>query len=382
MPVIVEGGAHALRPVSSSVPLGFSRPIPSTWPKGRPPYVAAIGEAGGREEAAQARPFVGQSGRLLRMALTQAGIAEDRVMFANVFGCQPPENDLKAFTVPRTKLPADYPPGLPALQQGRYVHPAWFGEVERLRQELVALAPHLVVALGNTACWALFGEPPKISKVRGAPRAASLVPGLKVLPTYHPAAVLRNAGLYPILLADLHKAAYEAQFREVRRPPRWIGIAPGLEAIEAFVEECLAKPPPWPIGFDIETSTKGGSRQITCLSIAPAPNLALVVPFVNRDGSSFWADTASEARAWRAVFAFLTSPVPKVLQNGSYDSSWVWDLFRVPTRGWVHDTLFEHHARYPELPRSLGFLGSLYTLETAWKFMRPKGREKSEKRDE
>lgn len=369
---------------------GFGRQVPAAWPQAAPPpaagRIAIVGEAPGKEETIEGRPFVGPSGRLAHQTLRKLGIDPTTLLWTNVFSFQPPRNDPKRFCVRSRDVPAGYPQGVPALQPGWMVAPAWLPEVERLRAELLAFQPTVVLAFGNTACWALFGAPPKISSIRGSVALAQLVPA-KVVPTFHPAAVLRQAKLFPVFAADIHKAHFEATFSDIVRPLRQIWIIDRPEEVESFVAALCAAPPATPIGVDIETSTRGGSRQITCVSVALDRERAIVVPIVNRDcpGHHHWADPADEIRCWRALMRLWAEPsIAKVLQNGGYDASWFWTLLRCPLRGWVHDALFAHHAGYPELRHGLGFLGSLYTSEPSWKNMRVKAttKDRAEKRDE
>jgi len=153
-------------------------------------------------------------------------------------------------------------------------------------------------------------------------------------------------------------------------------VAEKPEEIEAFWHEHLANAG-W-ISIDIETIPK--FRQITCISFSPNPDLALVVPFVDelKESQSYWGSAVEELAAWEAVKEICKSDIPKVGQNFDYDWRWLYDM-GIGVRNAAHDTRLMHHALYPELPKDLGFLGSVYCNEAAWKTYR--GR-KSEKREE
>jgi hypothetical protein len=127
----------------------------------------------------------------------------------------------------------------------------------------------VVVALGGIASWALLHDP-RISKIRGT--TALSIWGHKVLPTYHPAAVLRQWEYRPVTLLDLMKAKRESAYPEVRRPRRLIYLEPTIADLWSFYHEHLASARA--IAFDIETS----GDQITCIGFAPRTDLALVVP--------------------------------------------------------------------------------------------------------
>src|SRR5690606_20007369 len=116
----------------------------------------------------------------------------------------------------------------------------------------------------------------RITKLRGTPVESNLIPGLKVIPTFHPAAVLRNWEYRPIVVADLIKARRESDFPEIRRPRRLIYIPDSIgdlhywedTFIQAYPNQCQL------LSVDVETAR----RQITCVGFATVDNAALVVP--------------------------------------------------------------------------------------------------------
>jgi DNA polymerase I-like protein with 3'-5' exonuclease and polymerase domains len=79
------------------------------------------------------------------------------------------------------------------------------------------------------------------------------------------------------------------------------------------------------------------------------------------------------------VQALLESEIPKVFQNGMFDINYL-TRAGIYVRNCAHDTMLLHHVLYPELPKGLGFLGSIYSNESAWKLLRKHGEEL--KRDE
>ena len=62
----------------------------------------------------------------------------------------------------------------------------------------------------------------------------------------------------------------------------------------------------------------------------------------------------------------------KVGQNFTYDLSWLWHLYGIRVNNYSQDTRLLSHALYPELPKSLEFLGATYARERAWKTFVPK----------
>lgn len=385
------------------------------WSGPRDARVVLLGEAWGQSELEVRKPFAGESGKeLWRMigeawplilpeehqrveALHRYGLAwvrqregwlqEASCAMTNVLNLRPPGNKLEQLCQPKASLPAGYQ--LSSLVRGGYLAPEYLPELDRLREELATCKPNLVIALGNTACWALL-QATNISQVRGTVSSSQFLNGwsgegydshyrfpLKTLPTYHPAAVLRMWQWRVIVVADLIKGLRESASSELVRPTRQVLFSPTLTELRAWTDQTLAKPPPL-LACDIET----GAGQIKCIGFARARDDAIVVPFVDqvKPGYSFWDSPSEEEFAWLQVQRLLESEVPKVFQNGLYDLQYLLRVGLRP-RACAEDTMLLHHSWFPELQKGLGFLGSIYSNEPAWKLMR-RHRPDSEKRDE
>jgi uracil-DNA glycosylase len=324
--------------------------------------IALVGEAWGETEEREHRAFAGAAGWELNKLLDKAGIRRADCLVTNVFNLRPPSNKIEAFCTDKMFGI----PGLPALGTAGYVHKKYLPELERLADELEAANPNVTVALGNTAMWALLGKT-SISKLRGTVQLSThTLTGLKVLPTYHPAAIFRQYSLRPIVVLDLRKARRESEYPDIRLPERHIWIEPTLEDIYEFdrlyISQCKS------LAVDIETS----GTAITCIGFAPREDLAIVIPGIGlqKAGRPYWPSMAIERKVWAIVKNILERPVPKVFQNGLYDITVIWRAWGIGVRGVEHDTMLLHHALQPESLKGLGFLGSLYTDEGAWKQMR------------
>jgi uracil-DNA glycosylase len=324
--------------------------------------IALVGEAWGEQESIVGKPFQGYSGQELTRMLQEAGIARRDCFLTNVLALRPPNNDLSALCCKKAECGEDYPhPHLGKV--GQYLRPEYLSELERLRVELEEVRPNITIALGATACWALLGTN-GLGSLRGTVATGTLAGG-KVLPTYHPAAVLRNWANRPITLADLMKAKRESAFPEIKRPSRRILVNPTI----AECHEWIARHVRAESACDIET--KYGMIEMVGFS-ADAEN-AMVVPFWDRArGGNFWATPRLELDARNVVRSILENPfVTKIFQNGLYDLQYLMKEGYRP-RSCLEDTMLYHHALYPEMQKGLGFLGSVYTSEPAWKTMRGK----------
>ena len=128
--------------------------------------VMFVGEGPGYHEDKQGEPFVGAAGQLLTTLLAEIGLRRSDVYITNVVKCRPPGN--------RDPLPDEIGSCRPYLA----------GQIELIR-------PRVIVTLENFATRVLLDRQVSISRVRGQ---RFHVDGQVVLPTFHPAAVLRGGG--------------------------------------------------------------------------------------------------------------------------------------------------------------------------------------------
>lgn len=324
--------------------------------------IVILGEAWGEAELREQAPFVGYSGQELTRMLSEAGIHRADCFLTNVLNLHPPANKIEALCGPKN----DALPGYPPLLKGRHLRSEFAPELDRLGEELEHHNPNIVIALGNTASWALLGRT-AISKYRGTTEISThTISGYKVLPTYHPAAVCRQWELRPVTILDFAKALRESTFPEVRRPAREVWIEPTIEDLYAFRPHIIDR-----VSVDIETS----GNQITCLGLAPSPRLAIVIPFYDRrrKGRSYWSTAQDERTAWEFVGEVLSDrKIKKTFQNGLFDIAFIWRTTGLRVVGAEDDTMLLHHSLQPEALKGLGFLGSIYTDEGSWKTMRDK----------
>ena len=339
--------------------------------------IACVGEAWGEEEAKQGRPFVGSSGKELRSMLEVAGITPH---LTNVFNRRPgpSSNELKLLCVDKP-MSKESPFSVP-LARGLYLHSDHYFHIERLYKELADF--DTVVALGNTATWALTGSPPAVGKMRGTFWRSPFVKA-KILPTYHPAAVLREWKLRVIVILDLIKAKDFEGSSVIIRPSRHIYFEPDISDLEAWKADLLNSPL---ISIDIEVdspSRKSHERYISCIAFSTKPSLAYVVPFIKNRWEAYWKTLGEEHLAWEFVRDICESKIPKVFQKHLFDTYVLRRLLpSIFVGGPIHDTLHLHHSLYPEIQKDLGFMGSIWTEEPAWKLERPRGKGAKEKRDD
>ena len=123
-----------------------------------------VGEAPGADEDAQARPFVGRAGQLLTKIIEAIGLKREDVLIGNVNRCRPPQN--------RPPMPDEAATCKPFLER-----------------EIAVAQPEVIVVLGNTALKNLLDTREGITRARGRFHDYK---GIKVMPTFHPAYLLRD----------------------------------------------------------------------------------------------------------------------------------------------------------------------------------------------
>lgn len=153
----------------------------------RTPRLVVVGEAPGAEEDRQGLPFVGPAGELLTRMLAAIGLSREHDVFVlNVLKCRPPDN--------RPPAPDEVAACKPYL-----------------REQLGLLGPPLLLALGNHACRALLATERGITSLRG--RFTTTPEGWRVMPTFHPAYLLRNPNAKREVWEDLKLVAKDLGLR-------------------------------------------------------------------------------------------------------------------------------------------------------------------------
>jgi len=151
------------------------------------PQLVFVGEGPGADEDAQGEPFVGRAGQLLTRMIAAMTLTREQVYICNVVKCRPPGNRTPADDEMETCCPY-------------------------LWRQLAILRPRVIVALGRPATQTLLGTKAPITRIRGQwgdfpPPAFSGMglPPAKLMPTYHPAYLLRTPGAKPDVWKDLQE---------------------------------------------------------------------------------------------------------------------------------------------------------------------------------
>jgi uracil-DNA glycosylase family 4 len=324
--------------------------VPSIGP--RTARIALVGEAPGAEEERLGEPFVGSSGRLLNQMLATAGLSRESCYITNVVKRRPVGNNFGVFYEDKSQRQPTKE--LLAAQQF-------------LIEELRAVHPNVIVPLGDEALRAVAGRS-GITKWRGSILST---PNGKVIPTLHPAYVLRQYISRTIVELDLRRVSAESTFPEVRPVPHNFLIRPTFTQVMEFLSQHHPR-----LAFDIETT----GPHVRCLGLASSGTDCICIPFTCNPtlahpsdkvllmvdpGSPFlgnyWKEHEELAILKELDRVMRDSSQEKIAQNYPFDSVVLARDFGIEIQGLEFDTMYAQHTCYSELPKGLDFLCSIYT---------------------
>lgn len=358
--------------------------------------IMIVGEAPGAEEEIKGKPFIGTSGMEMDRMLAAAGIFRAECFVTNVCRIRPPNNDILQYIltdksgkpIVNTRKTKTDTTGY-VKYRDLWVKPPILEGIDYLKKEIQLVKPNIIIAFGNVAMWALTGKR-VITKWRGSmlyadqhiyPRPACmehifqfdpLCPSctdqakiIKVIPSIHPAAVLREWSMRGAVVTDLRRAA---RFKngEPYPDPGWkFIINPSFSQVRETLDMLLSLLENTretvdrgfiPLSVDIETQ-KG---YIDCVGIAWNKKEAICIPFMcSRNKEGFWTLEEEVWICWM-LYRILTHPRVRVIgQNFLYDAQYFWrGLIFSPKVG--QDTMIAQHSIFADAPKALFFQASMY----------------------
>lgn len=342
-----------------------------------------IGEAPGEKEVEANAPFVGPSGWELDRMLKEAGLSRAQAFVTNVSRIRPTKNDISIWfrttkLRPKANLKKGEIDGCYDDWQKRgnlWLHPILLEGIDQTIREIELVKPNVIIAFGRIALWALLPECWGVAKWRGSVLSLSTQSHVcKVVPTYHPAAVLRQWPLRRTVIHDLRRVASEVSspFKacDRRKEYRFI-LRPSLEQVRDFfysrskeLGELSSHNKRLRIVADIET--RGG--HISCLGIGWSARDAICIPFMTKENSQGYWSEEEELEVIQWIRWLLQHPdVDLVGQNWLYDAQYLWRHWKIKVRS-VYDTMIGQHTMFSIGQKSLDYLGSLYSSDYVyWK---------------
>jgi len=328
-----------------------------------------VGEAWGENERASGKPFVGASGQELTRMLREGGINPNDCFYTNVINTKPNGNDFTNFLIPNDKG-----------KKGQYaVRPTveLIQGLQKLDAQIDAVAPRLILACGNWPLWHLTGKA-NIKTERGYRVATGIdswrgsqlylnkssgrnAHGIPVLPTYHPAGVLRMWPWRRITVQDYRRAAAfmrnEITWHDAKAALRANIVHPKPHQLLEVLKR-WASDPSRPITCDIET--KGNLIHIMGLSRDGLLNTAVPFFHITAEGTRPAYNPYEFQQIYRMLYEFFLTPGLKFIgQNFNFDLQYIARYFH-KTIDCVHDCMVVQHAMFPTMRKSLDFMSSMY----------------------
>lgn len=319
-----------------------------------PARVMVVGEAPGAEEEAQGIPFVGASGKELTRMLHEANIERSECFITNVARERPPGNDIYNFIAAKKKDATKDHNAFRGKMVKRQIIEGW----NLLKKEIEMVKPNIIIALGNTPLWALTGEW-GVTKWRGSMLYENITEAkTKVIPTYHPAAVLRQWDWRQVAVQDFRRAATYRDGRPYPDPKWNFLIRPTFEAAHMALGNILdvLSRERTNLSFDIETR----SGHIACAGVAWTKSDAVCIPLMCVESIEGYWSPDEEAHLIYLLYKILTHENACVVgQNLLYDSQYTYRHWHFVPRV-TQDSMISHHVAFAGLPKKLDFQASLY----------------------
>lgn len=309
--------------------------------------LAGCGEQPGIQEirSRPPKPFIGPAGKGLNECLLMTKIIRRNIYLTNVI--KDLDKPLKHYIDIDSRGKAT-------------VHPDGMQYIQELGDELKRLSNlNCIVAFGNIALFALTNRI-GITKWRGSVIESTLVPGLKVIPTFHPATFIPPKFNYinkPIICEDLKRAKLESTFKEIKRQQRTIIIKPSFDEAVATLNHCYEVGlRGQTIAIDIEVI----NGELDCISFGWSLQHAISIPFRDHSGDYFSPD--QEYELMLLISKIIQSPrISKVGANFIFDLQFMLHKYGILPRGTLHCTQIAQKISFPDLPAGLDAVTTMHT---------------------
>lgn len=363
--------------------------------------ILIVGESPGQEECKVGRPFVGPSGQEMIQALRVAGLKREDVSWANSCSCRPPRDEMGKF-LHRLEQENKKAESIARKAKAPFVRVPTPQQCcrPRLINEIKANNYHDVIAVGGSGFQTLTLSDKGIHAVRGGPYIADLLDTggvvkiesesspptilggwrLRILPTLHPAYVLRARRWTKVMRADVARAARWFQGRLAWKEPESI-IFPTPAQLEEFLLGPITPGVSFWRSCDIETQYYNPDflpekipltnpqlqAKLYCIGFGTVDR-AMAVPILGIDGKREFYNEYDLAALKDIIRRFLVDPQRYKVGHlfGYFDRGVIRRTLGVDPEP-IIDTILLHRLVDSELPHSLAFVGSMFTDVTAWK---------------
>ena len=302
--------------------------------------LAIVGEQPGIQEirGRPPRPFIGPAGQGLDECLVMAKIPRHELYLTNVI--KDLDKPLKAY------IDIDY-----RRQDWKISDDGWT-YINELRDELKKL-PNLncIVATGAIPLVALCSRV-GINKWHGSVLESTLIPGLKVIATFHPATFIPpkfNFLNKPQIVEDLRRAKDESAFSSIKRTSRNTTTKPSFQQSISWLEECYER---GRRGQTIDIDIEVINGEVDCIAFASNSTTAICIPFKDSKGDYFTVE--QEYEIMLLISKIISSErTAKRGANFIFDTQFLLHKYGIIPRGELHCTQIAQKILFPDLPAGL-----------------------------
>jgi len=317
--------------------------------------IAGVGAQPGIQEVRDGKTYTGPAGQGLDECFAMTKISRLGTYLTNV---------IKDLDQPLSKY-------IDLNSKGQYsIYKNGYTYIKELGEELKAL-PNLnvIVAFGNIPLIALCNRV-GITKWRGSVIESTLVPGVKVIPTFCPSTFIPpkfNFLNKPLIVDDLLLAKKESQFKEIKQITRNIKIRPSFQECVDYLNYI------YEIGLrgktidaDIEVKTtkvvnkKAKDGELDCISFSWDPKHAISIPFCDSKGDYFAIDQEYELMLLIARI-FQDERVSMGGANFIFDCQFLYHKYGIIPRGEIHCTQIAQKIMLPDFNAGLDFVTTTHT---------------------
>lgn len=228
-------------------------------------------------------------------------------------------------------------------------------ELDQFKEMINELKPRFLLVLGRQTARYLFGTS-DLEEERGAPFYS--FNSIPTIISFHPKEIFRQYEMNIVAQSDF------AKMRRIMvsgwEPAKWnINFLPSFQEVMQMLYKFLEAKAA--LSVDIET---GSDLRMTCIGLSYNTTSALVIPF-RIPGGRYWTEVEERA-IWR-LLAKVLETCPLLGQNSVHFDHFVLCIMHKIMPNFIGDTMLAHHEVYCEMPKSLGFINSLYLMNSYWK---------------
>ena len=299
--------------------------------------IVLLGEYPGQEEMKQNQPFVGSAGQHMRQLALQAGVFPMDVFMTYVIRTQPQRGIKEFIDITKKNVPRS----------------AAYNSFEKyLINELNNHPARIIVAFGNIALYALMGHT-NITKYRGSLLMSGKLPGKWIIPTLSPASALKMPENSKLIQFDLAYARQLIEKETINYDSRELIMRPEFSEVIQYLDTIDMN---LPLAFDIEIA----AGEVSHISLAQNKEKSIAIRFYDSSGNNQFSISEEALIMYELSILLQDSRIMKIAHNAAFDCVFLYEKYRIITNN-VWDTMIAHAILYPDLPKNLALVTSLYT---------------------